>query len=119
MDLQPVCLAERDLLRNYVSLSLGASTGAKYSADTLPSMYAASHNGVDYQVVFASTLLKTVMPIKTFVGIPPNAYQQQAPGFAAQFNAVDSMVCTSSLLSPLSLNSVPLTFVAQMPTVVL
>lgn len=71
-------------------------------ADSLCSMYAAAHNPIDYPVVWASTLFKqppagqAIPAIKTFVGIPPDAYQQQVPGFAAQFNAVDTMVCMSS-----------------------
>jgi len=30
--------------------------------------------------------------VKTFAGPPPDAYQQQAPGFAGQFNGINSMV---------------------------
>jgi len=55
-------------------------------------MYAAANNPIDYQAVFASTLFTAKEPIKTFSGPPPAQYQQQVPGFASQFNAVDSMV---------------------------
>ncbi|KAI7164959.1 amino acid transporter-like protein, partial [Hortaea werneckii] len=47
---------------------------------------------IDYQVVTKSTLIKTIEPIRTFASRPPAQYQQQATGFASQFNAVDSMV---------------------------
>lgn len=55
-------------------------------------MVAASHYPPDYSVVTASTLIKGVEPIKTFAGIPPNEYQQQATGFAGQFSGINSMV---------------------------
>ena len=55
-------------------------------------MAASAKYGIDYSTVHASTLIKTVGNIKTFTGIPPNAYQQQAPGFAGVFNGIDSMV---------------------------
>jgi len=53
---------------------------------------AAFKNLPDYDFVFASTLLKTIEPVKTFAGKVPDIYQTQAHGFAAQFNGVDSMV---------------------------
>lgn len=56
-------------------------------------MYASANNPIDYQVVTKSTLIKTIEPIRTFASRPPAQYQQQATGFASQFNAVDSMVC--------------------------
>ncbi|OTA22661.1 hypothetical protein BTJ68_12773 [Hortaea werneckii EXF-2000] len=56
------------------------------------SMYASANNPIDYQVVTKSTLIKTIEPIGTFASRPPAQYQQQATGFASQFNAVDSMV---------------------------
>lgn len=46
-----------------------------------------------YPAVTKSTLIKTIEPIVTFAGQPPDQYQQQVPGFASQFNAVNSMVC--------------------------
>lgn len=46
-----------------------------------------------YQAVTKSTLIKTVEPIVTFAGQPPDQFQQQVPGFASQFNAVNNMVC--------------------------
>lgn len=46
-----------------------------------------------YPAVTKSTLIKAIEPIVTFAGQPPNQYQQQAPGFASQFNAVNTMVC--------------------------
>ncbi|KAI7352367.1 hypothetical protein KC336_g22447, partial [Hortaea werneckii] len=55
-------------------------------------MYASANNPIDYQVVTKSTLIKTIEPIRTFASRPPAQYQQQATGFASQFNAVDSMV---------------------------
>ncbi|KAJ8610950.1 hypothetical protein MRB53_038254 [Persea americana] len=55
-------------------------------------LVACSHYGVDWQAATASTLLpKSLQPIKTFGGIPPDAYQQQAPGFAGEFNGINSM----------------------------
>jgi hypothetical protein len=47
-----------------------------------------------YPAITKSTLIKTIEPIKVFAGIPPDQYQQQSPGFAATFNAVNTMVCT-------------------------
>jgi amino acid permease len=45
-----------------------------------------------YSAVTRSTLIKTIEPIVVFAGQPPNQYQQQVPGFASQFNAVNTMV---------------------------
>ena len=45
-----------------------------------------------YSAVTKSTLIKTIEPIVTFAGQPPDQYQQQVPGFASQFNAVNTMV---------------------------
>ncbi|KAI7110403.1 hypothetical protein KC339_g60 [Hortaea werneckii] len=64
----------------------------KHSKPTASSMYASANNPIDYQVVTKSTLIKTIEPIRTFASRPPAQYQQQATGFASQFNAVDSMV---------------------------
>jgi amino acid permease len=55
-------------------------------------MVAVSHWGPDYEVIIKSTLINVIEPIKTFVGPPPNAYQQQAYGFAGQFNGINNMV---------------------------
>lgn len=60
---------------------------------TRSSMVAASHFGIDYGVITNSTLIKNIEPVKTFAGPPPDAYQQQAYGFAGQFNGINSMVC--------------------------
>lgn len=62
-------------------------------------MVASAKYPIDYSPVYASTLIKPLAkginaPVMTFAGTPPNMYQQQVPGFASQFNAVDSMVCT-------------------------
>lgn len=54
-------------------------------------------SGIDFEAVFASTRVKTPEPIVTFAGPPPNHYQQQADGFAGQFNGVNSMICMSPL----------------------
>lgn len=45
-----------------------------------------------YEAVTRSTLIKTIEPIAVFAGQPPDRYQQQVPGFASQFNAVNTMV---------------------------
>lgn len=55
-------------------------------------LYACSHHAPEYSVVNASTLIKTQGNIVTFAGPPPSEYQQQASGFAGQFNGVDSML---------------------------
>jgi len=55
-------------------------------------MVASARLPIDYDAVFASTLLKTIEPVKTFAGPPPALYQQQTTGFASQFNAVNIMV---------------------------
>lgn len=56
-------------------------------------MVASKKFPIDYTVITSSTLIKTIEPVKTFVGIPPASYQEQVPGFAATFNAIDTMVC--------------------------
>jgi hypothetical protein len=55
-------------------------------------MVAAAHFAPYYPAITKSTLIKTIEPAKVFAGIPPDQYQQQAPGFAATFNAVNTMV---------------------------
>jgi uncharacterized membrane protein YagU involved in acid resistance len=45
-----------------------------------------------YEAVTRSTLIKTIEPIAVFAGQPPDRYLQQVPGFASQFNAVNTMV---------------------------
>lgn len=67
-------------------------------------MVASAHYGIDYTVVTSSTLIKTITPVVTFAGPPPDQYQQQAYGFAGQFNAVNLMVCTFNLSSSLVLS---------------
>ncbi|KAI7351815.1 hypothetical protein KC354_g12273 [Hortaea werneckii] len=70
-------------------LVLGCSTTI---AQVNKDMYASANNPIDYQVVTKSTLIKTIKPVRTSASRPPAQYQQQATGFASQFNAVDSMV---------------------------
>lgn len=55
-------------------------------------MVACANNPIDYSAVTSSTLIKTIEPIKTFAGPPPDQYQQQAFGFAGQFNGINQMV---------------------------
>lgn len=43
-------------------------------------------------VVNSTLLPKEFLPIKTFAGLVPDAYQQQSTGFSAIFNGVDSMI---------------------------
>lgn len=68
-------------------------------------MYASANNPIDYQVVTKSTLIKTIEPVRTFASRSPAQYQQQATGFASQFNAVDSMVCKCDFCQRFSLSS--------------
>lgn len=46
-----------------------------------------------YPAILRSTLIKTIEPVHVFAGIPPAQYQQQAPGFAATFNAINTVIC--------------------------
>lgn len=56
-------------------------------------MSAAATNGPDPTIALQTTLLKTDDPVMTFVGTPPAQYQQQTTNmFAAQFNAIDTIV---------------------------
>lgn len=55
-------------------------------------MVAAANFPPQYSAILRSTLIKVIEPAKVFAGIPPDQYQQQAPGFAATFNAVNTMV---------------------------
>ncbi|OAA78805.1 Transmembrane amino acid transporter family protein [Akanthomyces lecanii RCEF 1005] len=56
-------------------------------------MVAAAKFEVYYPPIFGSTILpKEKLPVKKFVGLVPDAYQQQAHGFAGIFNGVDNMV---------------------------
>lgn len=55
-------------------------------------MVACSHFGINYQAVIASTRIKAVEAVKVFASTPPDAYQQQSPGFAGEFNGVDQLV---------------------------
>jgi hypothetical protein len=68
-------------------------------------MVASAHFGIDYQVITSSTLIKTIEPVVTFAGVVPDQYQQQAPGFAGQFNAVNLMVCMFLRLISLQIGS--------------
>lgn len=57
-------------------------------------MVASRKYGIFYEPVFGSTLLKKpAAPVTTFAGEVPNQFQQQAHGFAAIFNGINSMVC--------------------------
>lgn len=57
-------------------------------------MVASAKYPIDYNPVFGSTILpKKILPVKTFVGLVPNAYQEQSTGFSAIFNGVNLMVC--------------------------
>ncbi|KMU91831.1 hypothetical protein CIHG_09571 [Coccidioides immitis H538.4] len=56
------------------------------------SMVASANFGIDYAAVTRSTLIKEIGPVRTFAGPPPDQYQQQAHGFAGQFNGVNQMV---------------------------
>ena len=62
-------------------------------ANFLIIMVAAASYKPLYSAVTRSTLIKTIEPVVVFAGQPPNQYQQQVPGFASQFNAVNTMVC--------------------------
>lgn len=56
-------------------------------------MAAAGTHGPDPTIAFQTTLLKNNDPVTTFVGTPPARYQQQTTNmFAAQFNAIDTIV---------------------------
>ena len=57
-------------------------------------MVAAAHFKVDYAVTTKNTRVKTVGPIQTFAGPPPDAFQPAAVGFAGQLNGINQMVCT-------------------------
>lgn len=43
-------------------------------------MIACANYGIDYSVITNSTLIKTIGPIKTFAGPPPDSYQQAVYG---------------------------------------
>ncbi|OAA57266.1 Transmembrane amino acid transporter family protein [Cordyceps fumosorosea ARSEF 2679] len=56
-------------------------------------MVAAAKYEPFFPPIFGSTILpKEKLPVKTFAGLVPDAYQQQAHGFAGIFNGVDNMV---------------------------
>ncbi|EEP77878.1 predicted protein [Uncinocarpus reesii 1704] len=55
-------------------------------------MVACSNFGIDYEAVTRSTLIKEIGPVRTFAGPPPDQYQQQAHGFAGQFNGINQLV---------------------------
>lgn len=58
-------------------------------------MVASRKYGIFYEPVFGSTLLSKQLPVTTFAGEVPDNFQQQAHGFAAIFNGINSMVCKS------------------------
>ncbi|PTB38721.1 uncharacterized protein TrAFT101_006743 [Trichoderma asperellum] len=55
-------------------------------------MVACANYPIDYQAVTLSTRVKDIGPVVTFAGPPPDQYQQQATGFAGQFNGINQMV---------------------------
>ncbi|KAL7936500.1 transmembrane amino acid transporter domain-containing protein [Trichoderma chlorosporum] len=55
-------------------------------------MVACANFPIDYSAVTNSTLIKTIEPVKLFAGPPPDQYQQQAYGFAGQFNGINQLV---------------------------
>jgi hypothetical protein len=55
-------------------------------------MVACANYGIDYSVVTSSTLVNAIGPVVTFAGLPPDQYQQQAYGTAAQLNGINQMV---------------------------
>lgn len=60
-------------------------------------MVASAKFPIDYSPVFASTILPkppNALPVTTFAGLVPDAFQQQSHGFSAIFNGVNLMVCT-------------------------
>lgn len=55
-------------------------------------MVACARYPIDYSVVLNSTLIKSIGPIHTFAGPPPDAYQQSAYGTAATMSGVNNIV---------------------------
>ncbi|KAL7914092.1 transmembrane amino acid transporter domain-containing protein [Trichoderma velutinum] len=55
-------------------------------------MVACANFPIDYDAITASTRIKSIEPVKLFAGPPPDQYQQQATGFAGQFNGINQMV---------------------------
>ncbi|ROW11629.1 hypothetical protein VMCG_01359 [Cytospora schulzeri] len=55
-------------------------------------MIACANFDIDYPVITKSTLIKTIEPVVTFAGPPPDQYQQSAYGTAATMSGVNSMV---------------------------
>ena len=55
-------------------------------------MYAARNNPINYQAVTKSTLISKIEPVRWFAGAPPDAYQQQAHGFAGQLSGVNTLI---------------------------
>ena len=105
-----VCLGQRDQLYYHVSaIGLMNSRILEGLIVTSHSMVACSNYGIDYDAVTRSTLIKEIEPVRTFAGPPPDDYQQQAYGFAGQFNGINQLVCASpSLHYPL--NNLPQTW---------
>lgn len=55
-------------------------------------MVACANFPIDYAAITQSTRIKDIGPVVTFAGPPPDQYQQQATGFAGQFNGINQMV---------------------------
>jgi hypothetical protein len=55
-------------------------------------MVACANFPIDYSAITQSTRIKSIESVKTFAGPPPDQYQQQATGFAGQFNGINQMV---------------------------
>lgn len=55
-------------------------------------MIACANYGIDYSVITNATLIKSIEPVLTFAGPPPDIYQQSAYGTAATMSGVNSMV---------------------------
>jgi len=71
-------LANASVWMNIVSFLIIIAAACKYSPD--------------YQYLEASTLIKTIEPIKTFVGKVPDQYQESAYGFSAVLTGVNNLV---------------------------
>ncbi|KAL6907234.1 transmembrane amino acid transporter domain-containing protein [Trichoderma evansii] len=55
-------------------------------------MVACANFPIDYPAITLSTRIKDIEPVVTFAGPPPDQYQQQATGFAGQFNGINQLV---------------------------
>ena len=92
MALQRIRLAQRCIFHHHVSFAYAKVQAEDNFANSKPSCYAAANNDIFYDATTKATRVKKIGPIKTFTGVPPDEFQQQAPGFAGQFNAIDTMV---------------------------